>query len=215
MPYYNPVQLAKRIATLDVLSGGRVRLGLGLGWNKDEFDMIGRSMTGLGRLADEFIEVLKAVWTQDPVEHHGELYEVPKSIIGPKPVQKPHPPIYLAAYSPGGLRRIATTANGWTPVGIPVDGMQQMYDGIRGMAKEAGRNPDEIDLVVRANFTITDQALGEDRFIFYGSRNEIKSDIDAVRALGASEVIFDPSFSPDGQSVEGFLTRMEQIREMV
>ena len=78
MPYYNPVLLARRITTIDILSGGRVRLGLGLGWSKDEFDIVGRPMKGLGKLADEFIEVLKAVWTTDPAEHHGELYDLPK-----------------------------------------------------------------------------------------------------------------------------------------
>ncbi len=186
MPYYNPVLLARRLTTLDVLSGGRVRVGLGLGWCKDEFDAVGRPMKGLGRLADELITVLKAIWTTDPVEFHGEFYHLPKSIIRPKPVQKPHPPIYLAAFAPTALKRAATMADGWTPVGIPIDGMKQMYEGLRSMAKEAGRNPDEI-----------------------------KADIEATRELGAAEIFFDPSFSPDGESVEGFLSRMEQIREMV
>jgi probable F420-dependent oxidoreductase len=214
MPYYNPVLLARRITTIDILSGGRVRLGLGLGWCKDEFDVVGRPMKRLGRLADEFISVLKNVWTNDPAEHHGEFYELPKSIMQAKPVQKPHPPIYLAAYSPGGLNRAARTASGWTPVGIPVDGMREMYQGLRSMAQEAGRSPDEVELIVRANFTVTDQPLGNGRYIFYGSLDEIKSDVEAVREMGAAEIFFDPSFSPDGASAEGFLARMEQIREL-
>jgi probable F420-dependent oxidoreductase len=215
MPYYNPVMLARRLTTIDILSSGRLRVGLGLGWCKDEFDVIGRPMKGLGRLADEFISVLKAVWTQDPVEFHGKLYDVPKSIIQAKPVQKPHPPIYLAAYSPGGLKRAATMANGWTPVGIPPDGMKQMFQGMQSMAKETGRDPAEVELVVRANFNFTEQPLGGARFPFYGSRDEIKADIEGTREAGAAEIIFDPSFSPDGQSVDGFLLRMEQILELV
>lgn len=215
MPYHNPVLMAERIATLDILSGGRARLGLGLGWNKDEFDVVGRAMSGRDRLADEYLQVLKAVWTEDRPEFHGKVYELPKSIIDAKPVQKPHPPIYLAAYSPGGLKRIATMADGWTPVGIPIDGMKQMWEGIRGMAKEAGRNPEALELVVRANLTITDSPLGDGRFIFYGSADEVKADIEAVREMGADEIIVDPSFSPDGHSTDGFLSRMEQVREMV
>ncbi len=215
MPYYNPVLLARRITTIDILSGGRVRLGLGLGWSKDEFDIVGRSMKGLGKLADEFIDVLKAVWTTDPAEHHGELYDLPKSIIGAKPVQKPHPPIYLAAYSPSGLNRAARVANGWTPAGIPLDGMKEMYQGLRSMAQEAGRNPDDVELIVRANITVMDEPLGgDDRFIFYGSLDEIKSDIEAVRDMGAAEIIIDPSFSPDGATADGFLSRMEQMKEL-
>ena len=152
----------------------------------------------------------------DPVEFQGEFYHLPKSIIRPKPVQKPHPPIYLAAFAPTALKRAATMADGWTPVGIPIDGMKQMYEGLRSMAKEAGRNPDEIEMIVRANFTMTDEPLGEQRpYPFYGSADEIKADIEATRELGAAEIFFDPSFSPDGESVEGFLSRMEQMREMV
>ena len=214
MPYYNPVMLARRLTTLDVLSGGRLRLGLGLGWSQDEFDAAGASMKQRGRRADEFISVLKAIWTTDPVEFQGEFYQVPRSVILPKPVQKPHPPIYLAAYSPGALKRAATMANGWNPAGVPVGGMKQMMEGIKGMAQEAGRDPSEVVLVVRANLLVTDEAMGEDRWIFTGSTEQIKSDIAATRELGAAELFFDPTFSPGGTSVEGFLSRMEQMREL-
>ena len=214
MPYYNPVMLARRLTTLDVLSGGRLRLGFGLGWSQDEFDAVGASMKQRGRRADEFISVLKAIWTTDPVEFQGEFYQVPKSVILPKPVQKPHPPIYLAAFSPGGLKRTATMANGWLPAGMPADGMKQMMEGIKGMAQEAGRDPSEVVLVVRANIHVTDEALGEDRWIFTGSSEQIKSDIAAAREVGVAELHFDPSFSPDGTSVDGFLSRMEQMKEL-
>ena len=214
MPYYNPVMLARRLTTLDVLSGGRLRLGLGLGWSQDAFDAAGASMKQRGRRANEFISVLKAIWTTDPVEFQGEFYQVPKSVILPKPVQKPHPPIYLAAFNPAGLKRTATMANGWLPAGLRADGMKQMMEGIRGMAQEAGRDPSEVVLVVRANLLVTDEALGEDRWIFTGSSEQIKADIAATREIGAAELHFDPSFSPDGTSVEGFLSRMEQMREL-
>ncbi|MFQ5880787.1 MAG: LLM class F420-dependent oxidoreductase [Dehalococcoidia bacterium] len=215
MPYYNPVMLARRLTTLDVLSGGRLRVGLGQGWSKDEFDAVGASMKGRGRRADEFIGVLKAIWTTDPVEFHGEFYHVPKSIIQPKPVQKPHPPIYLAAFTSGGLKRAATMADGWFPVGVPPDGMKQMIGALKGMAQQAGRDPAEVEVVVRANFVVTEQPLGDQRFIFTGSSDEIKADIAATRELGAAELLFDPTFSPDGTSVDGFLSRMEKMRELV
>ena len=215
MPYYNPVMLARRLTTLDVLSGGRLRVGLGLGWSQDEYEATGAPKSGKGRYADEFLAVLKAIWTTDPVEFHGEFFHLPKSVIQPKPVQKPHPPIYLAAYSPGALKRAATMADGWNPAGIPLDGMKEMLEGLRGMAKQAGRDANDVAVVVRANFTLTDEPLGDERFIFYGSADEIKADIAGVRELGAAELFFDPTFSPDGATVEGFLSSMERIRELV
>ena len=211
MPYYNPVMLARRLTTLDVLSGGRLRLGLGLGWSKDEYQATGAPAKGLGRYADEFVTVLKEIWTTDPVEFHGEFFHVPKSSILPKPVQKPHPPIYLAAYTPAGLKRAATLANGWNPAGLPGDAMKQMMEGLKGMAKEAGR---ETQVVVRANVSISEQPMGDERMIFYGSLDQIKADIATTRELGADELFFDVTFSPDGTSVGGFQKRMEQLKEL-
>ena len=170
MPFYNPILLARRLTTLDVLSGGRLRVGLGLGWSKDEFQAVGRSMEHLGRLADEFIAVMKEIWTKEEAEFHGEVFTLPKSVFKIKPVQKPHPPIYLGAFSPNALRRTGRVANGWNPVFLPVNAMKDMIGQIRNAAKDAGRNPNEIEVIVRANIYQTPQPLGDDRFIFYGSR---------------------------------------------
>jgi len=214
MPFYNPVMLARQLTTLDVLSGGRLRVGLGQGWSKDEFDAVGIVPRGLGKRADEFIHVLKAIWTTDPVEFKGRYFQIPKSIIQPKPVQKPHPPLYLAAYAPGSLKRAATMANGWNPAGVPLDGMTQMMAGLREMAGAAGRDPASLELVVRANLGITPQPLGKERRMFSGTLEEIKTDVAAVRALGASEVFFDASFSPGTRTEQDYLRVLEELRPM-
>ena len=215
MPYYNPVMLARRLTTLDIFSGGRLRIGFGQGWSKDEYDAVGISPRGLGRRADEFIQVLKTIWTTDPVEFHGHYFHVPKSIIQPKPLQKPYPPLYLAAYSPSALKRAATLANGWNPAGVPLDGMTQMMAGLRSMAQAAGREPAAIELVVRANLAITPQPLGKARWIFSGAPEEIASDIKAVRTLGANELFFDATFSPGTHSESDCLGILEEIRRMI
>ena len=214
IPYYNPVMLARRLTTLDVLSGGRLRVGLGQGWSQDEFDAVGASMKGRGRRADEFISVLKAIWTTDPVEFHGEFFHVPKSIILPKPVQKPHPPIYLAAFSDSGLKRTATSADGWLPAGVPPAALEQMIAGLKEMAMEAGRDPSKLEVVLRTNLVVTEEPLGDPRFNCTGTPDQIKADIAATRALGVDEIHFDPSFSPDGNSLEGFLKSMEQVKRL-
>lgn len=215
IPYHNPVMLARRLTTLDQLSNGRLRVGLGLGWSKDEMDAVGADMKKRGAMADEFLPVLKAVWTSNPVEFHGKFYHVPKSYIEPKPVQKPHPPIYMAAYAPAALKRLATMANGWNPVGIPVDGMAQMFGSVKQMAKEAGRDPSSLELVVRANLEITDKPLPKERWIFSGNLDQIKEDLAGCRSIGAHEVHFDPTFSPGAQSLQHWFALMEQMQKLV
>src|SRR5215470_7404478 len=148
IPYYNPVMLARRLTTLDILSGGRLCVGLGLGWSKDEMDATGSDITKRGAMADEFLTLLKAIWTTNPVEFHGKFFNVPKSYIDLKPVQKPHPPIYLGAFVPAALKRLAKLADGWNPVFLPLPVMAQMYESLRQTAQEAGRDPGSIGMIV-------------------------------------------------------------------
>jgi probable F420-dependent oxidoreductase len=212
MPFYNPVVLARQLTALDIFSGGRLRVGFGQGWSKDEYDATGVSTRGRGRRADEFLQVLTAIWTTDPVEFRGRYFNVPKSTIQPKPIQMPHPPIYLAAYAPSALKRAATLANGWNPTGIPVDGLRQMITNLRDMAKAAGKDPAAVEVVVRANLSITPQPLGQGRGMFSGTWEEIKQDAESVRSLDVNELIVDPTFSAGVQSEAEFITIMERVR---
>lgn len=213
IPYYNPVVLARRLTTIDHLSGGRLRVGLGLGWSKDEMDATGADMKQRGARADEFLQVLKAVWGPDPVEFHGKFFEVPLSYISVKPVQKPHPPIYMAAFAPAALKRLATMADGWNPVAIPIGGMAQMFGATKQMAKEAGRDPSHLVMVVRANLHITEKPLPDGRGIFQGTVEQIKEDIAECSRIGAHELIFDATFQEN--SLAGWLKLMEQCRRWI
>lgn len=215
MPYYNPVMLARRATTLDVLSGGRLRLGLGLGWSKDEYQAAGAPTKNHGTYAEEFLQVLKTIWTTDPAEFQGQFFTLPKSIIGPKPVQKPHPPIYLAAFAPAALNRLARLADGWNPVGMPLEAMAATMEQIRQMAKGAGRDPASLQLIVRANVYVTPQPSAQNRFIFTGTLDQIKQDVEGCRRIKAGEIFFDCVFSPDGNSMDRFLSLMQQLRAFV
>ena len=130
-------------------------------------------------------------------------------------MQKPHPPIYLAAFAPRALKRLATMADGWNPVAIPVAGMAQMFAGVKQMAKEAGRDPASLAMVVRANLDITGRPLPKERMIFSGTMEQVKEDIVACREIGAHELFFDPTFSPGGQKLDHWLKLMEQLRSLV
>jgi probable F420-dependent oxidoreductase len=215
MPYHNPVLVARQLTTLDVLSGGRVRVGLGQGWSKDEYDATGAVISGRGARADEFIAVLRAMWGADPVEFQGQFFRVPASIIGPKPIQRPQPPIYLAAFTPSALERVARLADGWLPTGVPLAKVEQTWGQIRQMAQAAGRDPATLKLIVLGHLIPTDQPLGPGRPDFVGSLDEIRQDVQAVQALGADELILNPGFSPGAQSEEGFMQSLEQFRELV
>ena len=214
IPYYNPVMLARRLTTIDYLSNGRLRPGFGLGWSKDEMDATGADMTQRGAKADEFLQVLKAIWTENPVEFNGKFYKVPKSYIDLKPVQKPHPPIYLAGFVPAALARVARLADGWNPSGLPLSAMAEMFSSIKRMATEAGRDSSSLRMAVRANLYLTDKPLGKDRRVFTGTLDQIKEDTVACSEIGAEEVHFDPGFS-GSRTIDDWLRLMDQLRALV
>jgi probable F420-dependent oxidoreductase len=211
LPWYTPVLLARQLTTLDILSGGRLKVGFGIGWSPDEYEAAGAAWQERGKRADELIQALKKIWTTDPVEFQGKYYRIPKSIIGPKPVQKPHPPIYMAAYTPSAMKRVAAEANGWFPVGIPLSGIGPLFEGIKGMGKEAGRDPSALGLIVRANVEIHDTPIQKDRVDFSGNLEQIAEDVKTTQKLGAAEIVLDVQFSPRVETVNDVVSRMEEL----
>jgi probable F420-dependent oxidoreductase len=214
LPWYNPILLARRLTTLDILSQGRLRLGFGIGWMPEEYDAAGVPFKERGRRADEALNALKTIWTTNPVEIQGAGFKVSKSYFGLKPVQKPHPPIYMAAYTPPAMRRAAREADGWFPVGIPLSAVGPMFETIKGMVQEAGRNPESFDLIVRGNVEFTESLVSKDRTSFTGTLEQVAEDIHATRALGANELVLDVQFSPGVKTVEDVLNRMQDLKSI-
>jgi probable F420-dependent oxidoreductase len=215
IPFYNPIVLGRTLTSLDVLSGGRLTVGLGLGWSEDEYEATAAHAKHRGVRADEFLQVLHAMWKDNPAEFSGKFFTLPRSYFDLRPAQKPHPPIYLAAYAPAAMKRVAQYADGWMPVGLPMPAINQMWAGIQQMAKEAGRKPGELKLSVRGNLHLTDKPAGEGRWPFHGNRDEIKQDVAAVRGLGADELVLDVTFSPGVKTADDFLKANEQARELL
>jgi probable F420-dependent oxidoreductase len=214
LPFYNPVLLARELGTIDVLSHGRLDVGFGLGWSPDEFEAVSVPMRDRGRRVEEALQVIEAIWRDNPVKFEGRYFRVPESYFDLKPVQEPRPPIYMAAFTPAAMNRIARLADGWNPVGLPLGAMEQMFAGIKQGAAQAGRDPSKLKLIVTANVELHPTPLGEDRPIFVGSAEQIESDILATRQLGADELIFNALFSPDLDSTEDLLSLMKQLRTM-
>lgn len=152
-PWYSPALLARMLTTLDQLSGGRLIPGLGVGWSPDEFRAVGVPMRERGERLDEILDVLERFWTADPVEHHGKHWQIDATHSALKPVRKP--PIYLAGFAPAAMRRVATRADGWLPaIAPPVltdldTAVNKPMATIRQLASEAGRDPGELDMILR------------------------------------------------------------------
>ena len=142
MFFHNPVTLARRFATLDVLSGGRFLQVLDLDGQKDEYGASGIPFRQKGARADEFMKVQKRIWTDDVVEFRGQFYNIPASKIGPKPVQKPHL-TYLGAYSPKAFPRIVNYADGWIPIAgsVPIGTAGTGYKRAKRSYKKGKQGP--------------------------------------------------------------------------
>jgi len=155
-PWYPPALLARSLTTIDVLSGGRLLLGFGVGWSPEEYVAAGVPMTERGARLDECLDALEALWTNDPAEYHGRHWSVPATHAELKPVQKPGPPIYLAGFAPAARLRIARRAAGWLPVHRPGAGpfnpekrITAPLAGLRQLAEREGRDPDSLGTVLR------------------------------------------------------------------
>src|SRR5438552_12114498 len=145
----HPVVMAKMLTTIDALSGGRLICGVGVGWWKEELDILGVPFHQRGRQADEMLRVFKALWTQDNPSFEGEFFRFKDIGFAPKPVQKPHPPIWVGGDSPGALRRVVTLGDGWHATSKPPEELAKSLVELR-LAAEAGRRPFETgELAVR------------------------------------------------------------------
>ena len=126
-------------------------------------------------------------------------------------MQKPHPPVFLAAFSPAAMKRVAKYADGWHPVGMPFAAIGQMWISIKEMAKEEGRDPGEMRLIIRGNLNLTDSPAGEGRWPFTGNKDEIKQDIAAAKALQPEELVIDVTFSPGMKTADDFVSTNEML----
>lgn len=147
VPQRNPVYLAKEVATVDFLSGGRVDLGIGVGWLAEEFAALNVPFEGRGARTDAYLEVMRTLWCDEVSEYRGEHYDLPPSRCYPKPVQRPHPPIFVGGESEAALRRVARHGQGWLAFSQSPADIASGVARIGAHAEEHGRSPDEIRVV--------------------------------------------------------------------
>ena len=196
MPFFSPAQLAKQLTTLDVFSGGRLDVGLGLGWSREEFGASGVAYGRRGARSEEFLAVLRALWTGDDTEFHGEFYDFPPVRLDPRPVQRPHPPLLLGAFSEPALKRAGRLADGWISSSrADLTKLGESIDAIKKAAREAGRDPESLRFVCRGVVRVG-PAGQPGRAPLSGSYEEIRADLDGLRAQGVTEVFYDLNYDP-------------------
>jgi probable F420-dependent oxidoreductase len=154
-PQRQTALLAKQAAELDILSGGRFRLGLGIGWNKVEYDVLGMPFDRRGALLEEQIGVLRALWTEPSVTFDGEFHHIRASGIAPLPVQRPIP-VWIGGHAPAALRRVGRLADGWFPQVRPRGGLEEALGIIRGAAAGAGRDLSRFQFEGRVEYSTRD-----------------------------------------------------------
>lgn len=139
MPYLHPMVLAKELATLDQLCGGRLVVGLGVGSLPEESEVLGSDYAGRGSYSNEFIEVMLRLWTEDNASFDGDHFSFTDVITSPKPLQDPHPPIVIGGNRPPALRRVGRLGDGWHPMGLSPNGVADRLTTIRAEAEAVGR----------------------------------------------------------------------------
>jgi probable F420-dependent oxidoreductase len=192
--YYEPPHLARLLTTLDVLSGGRLDVGVGLGWMKDEHD-IARSADWRrrGKMLDDMLAFLHAWWTTNPVSWHSEFFSLPPTHAGLRPVQAGGPPIWIGGASEAAMRRVGRSGVGWlTFEGLPDDVVGQLWSIARRAAEDAARDPDALKTAMRINFepgTSVDSLA--DKLARYTESGTDEAFVDATFALPSLDQMLD------------------------
>jgi probable F420-dependent oxidoreductase len=203
MPFISPGLLAKQATTVDVLSGGRLDLGLGIGWLPEEFRLTGASMARRGARAEEYVRVLHELWNPGAdgmSQYDGEFYTVPPGRQDPEPVQRPGPPVILGGMSRPAMERAGRIADGWmTASRADLTRMRDNIKIVRTAAADAGRDPDKLRLVCRGVVRAGEEAhspeTGE-RLLLSGSYAQIRADTDWLGEQGVTEVFYDLNWDP-------------------
>ena len=217
IPYRNPVLTAKILATLDVLSEGRVILGVGVGWMEEEFQAMGLdTYAKRGAVTDEYLQLYKELWTKDQPEFNGDYYQLSGVGFQPKPVQKPHPPIWIGGHTGPAIRRAAKLGDGWMPIGLRPPAMLEPEEmaakiaQLRRATVRAGRPEDAVDITFSTGVNF-DDSPAQSRQMVTGRPEQIAADLRQYQDLGVKNFIL----GFPGDSVAALQENMERFSRQV
>lgn len=193
LPYLNPLVLAKTLATVDVMSKGRLNVGVGVGALKPESDALGSTFETRGRYADESIKIMRELWESEDPEFDGEFFSFSGVKFSPKPIQKPGPPILIGGASRAALRRVATLGDGWHPIRQSITDLKQNIATIHRLAEEAGRDPSKITVTVRTELDVLDSRSDGTESPMIGTADQLLATIEHYEEIGVSELVLSVS----------------------
>ncbi len=196
-PFVPPVLLAKQASTLDLLSAGRLDLGLGLGWAHEEYSAVGVPMQARGARLEEYVAVLEQIFADTAQEWSGRFYQLPAAHQHPVPQQRPRPPILLGASAEPALRRAGRIADGWVSSSrAPLGELGRMIAVVAEAAEQSGRDPGRLRFVCRGAVRLRAAVAGQ-RDLLIGSVEQIREDLDRLAAAGLTETFLDINFDPE------------------
>lgn len=193
-PEHHPLQLAKRLATVDVLSGGRMRLGVGVGWMREELEAVGIDFATRGARTDEVIEALRVVWSEDEPTFQGRFFSFDRAVSRPRPVQPGGIPIHVGGHSKAAARRAGRLGDGFQPLGLDAEALADRLAVVRAAAEEAGRDPDAIELSLGGMLGVTDAAA-----------------VEAAEAAGATRMVISTAQADLAEITDGLSAFAEQF----
>lgn len=213
LPQRQPTLVAKQVSTLDTLSNGRVRLGVGIGWQRSEFEALGEDYDTRGRRMDEAIDILRAYWRDDHINYNGAYYQIDEMAMEPKPPQGADIPIWIGGTWPRSLRRVVTHGDGWMGMNAPGDPpLQEKLDTIFRIAEEKGRDP----ATIRLQMGLSPDALDRDRRTrFYAEPQLLLERAATLNEMGFEQTSIDcvPIFQQGYRTSEALLEYLAEIYE--
>lgn len=211
LPHRHAVLTAKMLASIDRLSEGRLLVGTGVGWMKEELEALGVPHHQRGALSDEYLEAMITLWTEAESSYQGTFVNFPPLGCYPKPVQKPHPPLLIGGHSPAAFRRVARFGQGWHAVSARPEVLTRQLETIHQEMRQAGRDPAELDVSVRVTFRLTDDPQPGSRPLMCGNAQQIVDDIRAYEQAGVHHLVL---FFAMGRRVDPIAT-IEQFADQV
>ena len=216
LAHRNPLVQAKMFATLDVLTGGRVICGVGVGWLEKEFDVLGMPYAERGALSDEYLEIFKCLWTEDYPEHHGRFFSFDGIRFYPKPVQEPHIPIWVGGHSRAAVRRTAKYGDAWHPTRQSPEYVAGLLPYLRSRAEECGRAPESIEVSLKRSVHFTDLGMREPARGLTGgavvaATEEVVADVIHCAGLGIDQLTYDFRTADVGDCIRSMEHFMREV----